>query len=143
MPAQPSRRLSLQRDGRRQLTRKGDAGVAQIADTPGMDANAAAATAGQTGVWADPSTLSDGELTQQLRRCEGTEKTLSRRRSVLHDRIDFLRSGVTAEIYAAGDQLEVLQARERQIAEERRLLHERIDALRAERGKRRTATSTH
>mgnify|MGYP003526590434 CR=1 FL=1 len=101
-----------------------------------MNANATVSTAGMP-VWVDPSTLSDGELTKLLRRLEGNEKTLSLRRAVLHDRIDFLRNGVVSEIYAAGDQLETLQQREREIAEERRVLHERIDAVRAERGRRR------
>ena len=61
---------------------------------------------------------------------------------MLHDRIDFVRGGVSSEIFAAGDQLEALQQREREIAEERRELHEQIDAVRAERGKRRAVTSS-
>lgn len=96
----------------------------------------------ETQPWRDPALLPDTELARLLRRLEATEKTLSRRRAVLHDRIDFVRGGVSSEIYAAGDQLEVLQQREREIAEERRLLHERIDALVAERGRRRAVAGT-
>lgn len=106
-----------------------------------MDVHATAAAARELPLWVDPSTLSDGELTHLLRRLEGNEKRVSRRRAVLHDRIDFVRSGVSSEIYAAGDQLEALQQREREVAEERQMLHERIDAVRAERGRRRTAAS--
>jgi len=102
-----------------------------------MEANATTPAPGGTPAQVDLSTLSDGELTRLLRRLEGGEKTLSRRRAVLHDRIDFVRNGVASEIYAAGDQLDALQRREREIAEERRLLHERIDTVRAERSKRR------
>ena len=94
-------------------------------------------------VWADPATLSDGELAHLLRRLEAHETTVSRRRAVLHDRIDFVRNGVTSEIYAAGDQLDALQQREREIAEERRVLHERIDAVRAERNRRRAPAGSH
>ena len=107
-----------------------------------MDANGAASTAGDPAVGADLSTLSDGQLTQLLRRLESEEKTVSRRRAVLHDRIDFVRNGVASEIYAAGDQLEALLQREQRIAEDRRVLHERIDEIRAERSKRR-ATAEH
>jgi hypothetical protein len=108
-----------------------------------MDANATASAAGDTGAWADPATLTDIELEHLFRRLEAAEKTISRRRAVLHDRIDFVRGGVSSEIFAAGDQLEALQQREREIAEERRVLHEQIDALRAERGRRRAVTSSH
>lgn len=116
---------------------------ADSADTKGMEANTTTPAPGGTPVQVDLSTLSDGELTQLLRRLEGNERTLSRRRAVLHDRIDFVGNGVASEIYAAGDQLDALQQRERKIAEERRLLHERIDAVRAERGRRRTIANPH
>lgn len=102
-----------------------------------MDANASARAAGDTTAWADPSTLSDVELEHLFRRLESAEKTVSRRRAVLHDRIDFVRGGVSSEIFAAGDQLEALERREREVAEERRVLHEQIDAVRAERSRRR------
>ncbi len=114
---------------------------ADCADTEGMDANATTAAAGGTPAPADLSTLSDGELMRLQRHLEGDEKTLSRRRAVLHDRIDFVGSGVASEIYAAGDQLDALQQRERAIAEERRLLHGRIDAVRAEILRRRTSAT--
>ena len=104
-----------------------------------MEANTTASSSGDTYVWDDPSTLSDAEVARLLRRLEGDEKSLSRRRSVLHDRIDFVGNGVTSEIYAAADQLEALRQRERKIAEERRLLHDRIDSLRAEQSRRRAA----
>lgn len=107
-----------------------------------MDANASRRAAGDPPSWADPSTLSDVELEHLFRRLEAAEKTVSRRRAVLHDRIDFVRGGVSSEIFAAGDQLEALEQREREIAEERRVLHEQIDAVRAERGRRRAFASS-
>jgi len=89
-----------------------------------MDANASGRAAARTTAWADPATLSDADL------------------AVLHDRIDFVRGGVSSEIFAAGDQLEALEQREREIAEQRRLLHEQIEVLRAERGRRRAVPSS-
>ncbi len=107
-----------------------------------MDANASGRAAARTTAWADPATLSDADLERLFRRLEASEKTISRRRAVLHDRIDFVRGGVSSEIFAAGDQLEALEQREREIAEQRRLLHEQIEVLRAERGRRRAVPSS-
>lgn len=85
----------------------------------------------------EADSLSDEALAQLIHELEGEERSLSRRRAVLHDRIDFVRGGVASEIFAAGGQLEALSEREREVAEKRRLLHEQIDALRLERGRRR------
>jgi hypothetical protein len=85
----------------------------------------------------DPSTLSDDELAALLHRAEEQESVLSRRRSVLHERIDFLRTGGGAQNPATEDQLEALGVRERDLAEERRAIHDWIDALRTERRMRR------
>lgn len=107
-----------------------------------MDANASTPAVGRSPAWTDPSTLSDADLERLCRQLEAAEKTVSRRRAVLHDRIDFVRGGVSAEIFAAGDQLAALEQREREIAEERRALHEQIDSARAERNRRRAGAGS-
>lgn len=107
-----------------------------------MEAHADSPTAGRAPVWADPATLSDTDLERLCHRLEAAEKTVSRRRAVLHDRIDFVRGGVSSQIFAAGDQLEALEQREREVAEERRALHEHIDAARAERSRRRAVAGS-
>jgi hypothetical protein len=84
----------------------------------------------------DPATMTEAELNGLRRRLEQQEQTVSRRRAVMHDRIDFVRSGGGSGNAAAG-QLEDLVRREQEIAEERRLLHEQIDAIRAETSRRR------
>ncbi len=84
----------------------------------------------------DPSTLPDAELDELLHAMESKERSLSRRRSVLHDRIDFVAAG-GAQNGVAESQMAALQVREREIAQHRHTLHVRIDALRLERGRRR------
>ena len=85
----------------------------------------------------DPATMSDSELNSLRRRLEQHERTVSRRRASMHNRIDFVRSGGGFGNPEAAGQLEDLQRREREITEERRQLHEQIDALRAESSRRR------
>jgi hypothetical protein len=80
--------------------------------------------------------MTDAELNGLRRQLEQREQTVSRRRAVLHNRIDFVRSGGGAA-NAATEQLADLERREHEIAEERLLLHEQIDALRAETSRRR------
>jgi hypothetical protein len=80
----------------------------------------------------DPTTLTDAELNGLRRRLEQQEQTVSRRRAVTHDRIDFVRGGGAGPGDAAAGQLADLERREREITEERRVLHEQIDAIRAE-----------
>ena len=76
--------------------------------------------------------MSDSELNSLRRRLEQHERTVSRRRASMHNRIDFVRSGGGFGNPEAEGQLEDLQRREQEITEERRQLHEQIDALRAE-----------
>lgn len=84
----------------------------------------------------DPATLPDADLDELLHALESEERLLSRRRNVLHDRIDFVGTG-GAQNGAAESQMAALQVRERELAQHRRTLHVRIDALRLERGRRR------
>ena len=85
----------------------------------------------------DPATLSDTELDRLRRRLEQEERTVSRRRAVMHDRIDFVHGGGGGSGHAVTSQLAELQRRENEITEQRRVLHEQIDALRAEASRRR------
>ena len=86
----------------------------------------------------DPRTLSDGELAELLHALEAEERSASRRRSVLHDRIDYVRSG-GAEPATADGLADALLTTEREVGERRRQLHTQINELRAEQLQRRTA----
>jgi len=85
----------------------------------------------------DMTAVPDVELRALLEQLEREEKTVSRRRNVVHDRIDFVRSGGFASANPATDDLAVLLDTERQLSERRQTLHLQIDELRAERSRRR------
>jgi predicted nucleic acid-binding Zn-ribbon protein len=85
----------------------------------------------------DVSLLSDRELTVLLLELEREERSVSRRRNTLHNRIDFVRAGGYASAGPGDDPLEELVATERELSEQRHALHFRIDELRAERSRRR------
>jgi hypothetical protein len=59
------------------------------------------------------------------------ERSISARRTRLHNRIDFLRSGGGGDSEDAAAQLAELERQERQLSDERRELHERIEAAEA------------
>ena len=59
------------------------------------------------------------------------ERSLSARRTRLHNRIDFLRSGGGGDSAEAAQQLAELERQERELSDERRELHERIEAAEA------------
>jgi hypothetical protein len=84
----------------------------------------------------DLTTLSDRELTRLITQLERDEQSVSRRRTKLHERIDFLRSGGFASAEPGDDPLEELLVEERDISSRRLDLHYRIDRLRAERSRR-------
>lgn len=87
-------------------------------------------------VTTDPASLPDRELAEMLERLESEERSVSRRRTALHNRIDFLRTGGHAAELEHEDIPHLLE-NERLISERRRELHLQIDALRAERSRRR------
>lgn len=60
------------------------------------------------------------------------ERSLSRRRSRLQDRIDFVRAGGDRSASAVSTEVRLasLLEQERELSERRRVLHSRIDALR-------------
>ena len=82
------------------------------------------------------TTLSDRELTRLITQLERDEQSISRRRTKLHERIDFVRSGGFASAEPGEDPLEELLAEERDISARRLDLHYRVDRLRAERSRR-------
>ena len=87
--------------------------------------------------FADPSELSDVELRSRLRQLEREEQTVSRRRTTLHTRIDFVRSGGYASTDPTLEPIADLEAMERELSTQRLELHAQIDALLAERTRRR------
>jgi hypothetical protein len=80
--------------------------------------------------------LSDRDLDRLLTQLERDEQSASRRRTKLHARIDFIRSGGFASAEPGDDPLEELLTEERELSVERHDLHYRLDALKAERSKR-------
>ena len=59
------------------------------------------------------------------------ERSLSARRTRLHNRIDFLRSGGGGDSPESAELLADLERQERELSDERRALHERIEAAEA------------
>ena len=85
---------------------------------------------------ADVTALSDTDLDSLLERLESEERTLSKRRGLLHSRIDFIHGGGAASAEPETDQLALLGTAERELSDQRRALHRMIDELRAERSRR-------
>lgn len=85
----------------------------------------------------DPAGLSDGELRSLLQSLEREEQSVSRRRTTLHARIDFVRAGGYASADPQRELLAALQATEVELSNHRLMLHAQIDALRTERSHRR------
>jgi hypothetical protein len=79
--------------------------------------------------------LSDDELSALVAETGGRERSLSKKRSRLHDRMDFLRGG-GADSTVAAEQLRGLEAEERTLSDERRSAHNLLEALSAERVRR-------
>lgn len=85
----------------------------------------------------DVTALTDAQLDGILTRFERQEQEVSKRRSRLQDRLEFVLAGGAASEAMAEDQLAALQASEREISDERHRLHAQIDVLRAEKSRRR------
>ena len=75
----------------------------------------------------DIAVLSDAELEARLEELIAEERTISRRRSSLHDRIDFVQAGVAVSAEQAADQLTSLREAEREVSNRRNALHAQID----------------
>jgi hypothetical protein len=74
--------------------------------------------------------MAEGPYADALRELEELELSLSKERTRLQARIDFVR-GTGAADGSAADQLRHLQERERELSQRRRALHRQIDAARA------------
>jgi hypothetical protein len=71
-----------------------------------------------------------GPYHDALRELEELERSLSRERTRLQDRIDFVRGTDTTDETVA-EQLRRLEEREHEVSERRRALHRQIDSARA------------
>ena len=87
---------------------------------------------GESAAVKDLTTLSERELAKLLTQLERDEQAVSRRRTKLHERIDFIRSGGFASAEPNEDPLEELLEEERDLSTRRNELHFRIDELRTE-----------
>ena len=72
-----------------------------------------------------------GPYADALRELEELERALSKERTRLQTRIDFVRAGTGAPGTSEIDQLQRLEERERDLSNRRRALHRQIDAARA------------
>jgi hypothetical protein len=84
----------------------------------------------------DVTALDDSELRGLLTRLEREERLVSKRRTTLHGRIDFVRAGGYASTDPAHEQLSTLEAAEAELSSRRHALHQQIDAVVAERSSR-------
>jgi hypothetical protein len=84
----------------------------------------------------DPTALADGALDELVASLFAEEKRVSAKRTSLHKRIDFLRTGGYAHLDASAEQLTTLQAEDRQLSDERQAIHAQVDAAVSEQRKR-------
>jgi hypothetical protein len=84
----------------------------------------------------DVRALEDDELARLLMRLEREERLVSKRRTTLHHRIDFVRAGGFASTDPEHEQLSTLEATEAEFSNQRHALHRQIDELVAERSRR-------
>jgi len=84
----------------------------------------------------NPILLGDKELDELIASLFAEEKRLSAKRTSLHKRIDFLRSGGYAHLDASAEQLDTLKAEDRTLSEERQAIHARVDAAVSEQRRR-------
>lgn len=75
-----------------------------------------------------------GPYADALRELEELERALSKERTRLQKRIDFVRAGTGAPGSAEADQLKRLEEKERELSRRRRALHRQIDGARARDG---------
>ena len=85
---------------------------------------------------ADPTTLTDTALDELVATLFAEEKRLSARRTSLHKRIDFLRTGGYAHLDASAEQLTTLQAEDRALSDDRQAIHAQVDAAVSEQRRR-------
>lgn len=71
-----------------------------------------------------------GPYHDALKELEELEQALSKERTRLQSRIDFVRAGTGAPAVAEIDQLTRLEEKERELSQRRRSLHRQIDSAR-------------
>jgi hypothetical protein len=71
-----------------------------------------------------------GPYQDALRELEELERSISRERTRLQARIDFVRAGTGAPDAAVSEQLRILEEREREVSKRRLALHRQIDVAR-------------
>jgi hypothetical protein len=76
----------------------------------------------------------DGHDHQRLAQLRKEERSISARRTRLHNRIDFLRAGGGGDPALSADLLAELEEQEREVSRQRRELHERIERAQAQLG---------
>jgi hypothetical protein len=84
----------------------------------------------------DATALDDAELNVLLKELEREEQLVSKRRTTLHGRMDFVRAGGFASTDPEHEQLATLEAAEVELSSRRQALHLQIAALVAERSGR-------
>jgi hypothetical protein len=87
----------------------------------------------------DLSALDDDELAKLAAALADEERHASKRRTVLQQRIDFVRAGGSTRQADAEEQLRALTAQERDVSTARHLLHARISEVDVERARRKVA----
>ncbi|MFN0155661.1 MAG: hypothetical protein ACKVUT_14905 [Gaiella sp.] len=87
----------------------------------------------------DLTMLGDEQLADLIGELDEDERSMSKRRARLHDRMDFLRGGGAQHSPVASEQLRQLEDEERRLSDARRELHARLTAAHAERTRRRRA----
>jgi len=80
----------------------------------------------------DPHDLADGPLAELVAELEEQERRISRTRTALQKRVDFLASGGYAHPDASAEQLTGLKVEERRVSDERQALHRAIARAKAE-----------
>lgn len=84
----------------------------------------------------NPTLLDDKALDALVASLFAEEKRLSAKRTSLHKRIDFLRTGGYAHLDASVEQLETLKTEDRNLSDERQAIHARVDAAVSEQRRR-------
>jgi hypothetical protein len=84
----------------------------------------------------DVTALDDAELGRLLSKLERDERLVSKKRTTLHGRIDFVRAGGFASTDPEHEQLSTLEAAEAELSSQRHALHLQIDEVVAERSRR-------
>jgi hypothetical protein len=112
------------------VNRKRDAPAATATDTERVSA------APQDGSTTSFAELTDRDLRELLEQLKRDEERVSRQRTALHKRIEFVQGGGSASADQSVDDLATLVATEHEISQHRHELQRQIDDLRTEQSRR-------